>query len=129
MAPSSGPRLDGAQLASIAVESVLYGVFVVLFVDSLLVLIERRRKRKDKATVLLFLTGFTLFSCMTAHWAIDLSRAFDAFIFSQDGAGPTSSQQTPADMFYSNVAAQTYVATSGLYVVIKATGDAFMASL
>lgn len=64
------------------------------------------------------------------HWAIDLSRAFDAFIYSQDSSqsSPLQAGQTPADLFYSYTATKKYVATSGLYVVIKATGDAFMVS-
>ncbi|THH01302.1 hypothetical protein EW026_g1392 [Hermanssonia centrifuga] len=125
---SSALRLDSAWLAGLAVESVLYGMFVVLFTDTIRVLVGRIRQRKDTTTALLLVTGLILFMCMTAHWAIDLSRAFDAFIYSQDSSqsSPLQAGQTPADLFYSYTATKKYVATSGLYVVIKATGDAFM---
>ncbi|KDQ56609.1 hypothetical protein JAAARDRAFT_58887 [Jaapia argillacea MUCL 33604] len=123
------PRLDGTEIVLVVVESVLWGAFMILFCGAVNVLIERRRVRKEVSTPLL-LTAILLFCSITTHWIIDISRAFDAFVYAQDHTLSfyNSSDASPnaAVSYLSEISNIKNVVNSGVYVFTTLVGDAFM---
>jgi len=119
---SSSPRLDAVELGLIIAESGLYGIFLIMLIGALEAIYERRRR--GDSCILLLAVSACLFICITAHLALDVVRAFDAFIFQSNNAklpGPS-----PATSFFENLSNSKYVAASCFYVVTTCVGDTFM---
>lgn len=101
------------------------GIFLALWVQCLGVLLERSKQRSEKIFKPLSVTAIFLFLSIVGHWLLSCARAFDAFIFAQDHATP-SSPFPPAIVVYLNLAEPKSVASSALYVLTTLVGDAFM---
>ena len=67
------------------------------------------------------------------HWVLDVSRAYDAFIYAQDkaqqGGTATGSDSTPATLFFEDITTPKYLALAALYQVTTTIGDTFMVML
>ncbi|KAJ7060139.1 hypothetical protein C8F01DRAFT_208755 [Mycena amicta] len=79
MAPSS-VDIATSTLIALFVESVLYGLFILLFALSMSVLFSKR-KRSAGGTKPLIFASITMFILATIHIGIDLRRAMDSFLF------------------------------------------------
>ena len=63
------------------------------------------------------------------HLILDVSRAYDAFIFAQDEAqreGTAGNSPNPATAFFADISTPKYLALAALYQATTAVGDAFM---
>jgi len=125
----NSPRIDGVELVLVGAEAILYGMFLVLFLNGVRVLVDRRKRNHDQNTSPLLLTAFLLFAVTTAHWVLDFSRVYDGFIHAQDQAivdGFPPEFPNAATAFFANVGTPKYVAISALYFIETMIGDTFM---
>ncbi|CCM03473.1 uncharacterized protein FIBRA_05606 [Fibroporia radiculosa] len=97
MAPVS---LLAASVASVYIESLLYGILFVLSVASLSILIRRREElinspvnarviRQAAIITPMSLAALFLFITNTAHWILGVYRGFQAFVLCDGGTLPT----------------------------------------
>jgi len=118
----SAVTLDTAELAGLSLEFLLYGVFVVLFIQSQnLLLFSPRSATSVRSTgkVVLVTASILLFLFTSAHFAIDVSRLFDAFIYNRDHPGG------PA-LYLGTLANPKNVAKTACYLVQTVIGDLIM---
>ncbi|KAJ8456581.1 hypothetical protein ONZ45_g6387 [Pleurotus djamor] len=110
MPASSGPAVPPAQLAGLVMETLLFGAYLVVFVGSCYVIFstlwmsgQSSPRPLNRAMIC---ACFLLFASITAHWVIDVVRAFDAFIYGHNG--------DPLH-FYGNLSDGKNIAKSALY--------------
>ncbi|KAF7378143.1 hypothetical protein MSAN_00238800 [Mycena sanguinolenta] len=97
--------LVSVNLATVALESCLYGIYLVLGVTSISLLLSR--------------SAIGLFCTITAHWILTVNQAFSAFIdFAADGK--------PALAFYAEVSQIDHVVKTGFLVATICIGDALI---
>ncbi|TFY80732.1 hypothetical protein EWM64_g3280 [Hericium alpestre] len=100
--------LAGAELLALFLQSILYGVFVVLAIGTAIVV--HRKDGKRPARMLLLILLFMMLSA-TTYLVIDFIRAFNAFIAA-----------APADMYYGNLANRLFTAKCTVLIVQLALG-------
>jgi len=111
--------LENSELISIAIESVLYGVYVVLFASCFQVVFKRRKGKNVAGRKLLAITSLSLFLFITWHVIIDVVRLYSAFKTINGVAN------SAAD-YYSRVNAPLSVMKTSLYVVMTLISDSFI---
>ncbi|KAF7360968.1 hypothetical protein MSAN_01127000 [Mycena sanguinolenta] len=113
-----------ANLVTLVLESVLYGLLVLLFISTVYFLSTRRTLARQTAkhhlTSLVFLTITALFVVVTAHWSIVVYQAFFAFIHLGNAVGE--------DTFYADLAQPAEVTKISFFVIAGLLGDALVAS-
>ncbi|EPS94468.1 hypothetical protein FOMPIDRAFT_1134324 [Fomitopsis schrenkii] len=128
MADTAVP-LVSANIATIFLESFLYGNFFVLTITSVYLLAYRRKRllasqhpqgaARAVAAVLfrspMFLGAISLFVTITSHWILTCIRAFDAFVNFQNGTAPLE--------FYGNLKDITEVVKTGWLMSSLVIGD------
>ncbi|PCH42396.1 hypothetical protein WOLCODRAFT_73087 [Wolfiporia cocos MD-104 SS10] len=84
-------------LATLAMESLLYGIFLMLFGTSTYLLLQRGSQQSQIASSVtarpiwrtpMFLAAILMAFIVTSHWILTVYRLFDAFINYQGGAEP-----------------------------------------
>ncbi|KAJ7110259.1 hypothetical protein C8R43DRAFT_1042473 [Mycena crocata] len=84
--------LSSVNLATLAIGSLFYGIYAVLFALSMYLLFRRHtatnsiRKPSSIMTSFVFLSAIVLFLVVTAHWTLIVYRAFLAFLYFQNGS-------------------------------------------
>ncbi|KAJ7073316.1 hypothetical protein B0H15DRAFT_957301 [Mycena belliarum] len=129
MSTSMSSQLLAVNLATLAVASLFYGMFLVLSATSMYLLVGRylasRRARSAvpgrqrsifRSTV--FIAAIGLFCAVTAHWITTVYRAFLAFIHFQGGA--------LAAEFYADTAQATEFAQEAFLMVSVLIGDSLI---
>ncbi|KZT63170.1 hypothetical protein DAEQUDRAFT_185255 [Daedalea quercina L-15889] len=123
-------NLIAVNLATVALESWLYGIFCVIFGSSTYLLIRRGRELSQgsgnpslHATRSLWRTPMFMASCLiamsvTAHWILTVYRLFDAFINYMGGAEPL--------LVYADLSMKSEVAKTAFLVVTVLTSDAMI---
>ncbi|KAF9488205.1 hypothetical protein BDN71DRAFT_1403590 [Pleurotus eryngii] len=111
-----GIALDEAEILALFLETLLYGVFLVLFCMSLLALLLRGDSGKTQRHRLVPL-GIVMMILATAHLIIDFVRAIQAFI-AKDG------RQTDAIAYYDTISHPLHIVKAVLYVTQTTLGDA-----
>ncbi|KAJ7508274.1 hypothetical protein B0H11DRAFT_1964131 [Mycena galericulata] len=100
--------IQAATLVSLFVESILYGLFILLFLLSISILLGKKGMRINKPMVS---ASIMMFILSTIHIGIDLRRAMDAFL---DGKSIAA------------VNTASYIVKSTAYYLQTVTGDGFM---
>ncbi|RDX48183.1 hypothetical protein OH76DRAFT_680989 [Lentinus brumalis] len=135
MSASALVALVEVNLATVCVQSALYGVFFVLAVTSLVVLIARHKREhapsqlptgtSQSQVVLLglwksplFIATVILLLTITANWCLIVYRAFQAFIHFQGGTNPAG--------FYIDVANPTALTLNAIPTVTVVTCDSMV---
>ncbi|KAF7360971.1 hypothetical protein MSAN_01127300 [Mycena sanguinolenta] len=113
-----------ANLATLVLESVLYGLLVLLFISTVYFLSTRRtfarQTAKHHLTSLVFLTITALFVVVTVHWSIVVYQAFFAFIHLGNAVGE--------DAFYADLAQPAEVVKVSFFFIAVLLGDALVVS-
>ncbi|KAF9005456.1 hypothetical protein BDQ17DRAFT_1303828 [Cyathus striatus] len=111
--------LDAVTLVSIFVESVLYGLFVFLFITSTIVLCRKFKSSSNGVNKPLLAASIIMFILATIHIGVDLRRMLDAFLnFADTKGGPIG--------YLSQVDVPIYVLKSTAYAMQTLVGDAFI---
>lgn len=118
--------LLSANVATLCIESLLYGVFLVLSVASMYMLVQRSRASTNvpwHAKSTLFITPMSvaavlLFMTNTAHWIIGVYRAFRAFIYFEGGQQPFA--------YFNDMRQPTEVSQTALLMVSLIIGDSVL---
>ncbi|TEB20167.1 hypothetical protein FA13DRAFT_1718012 [Coprinellus micaceus] len=117
--------LPGVYLASIAVESLLFGVFVVLSFTSLYLLFARERlSDRPKNSKLAALTTPLIFAnvlisaTVTAHWIMSIVRLFQAFTKQGDRAS--------ANDYFLDLSHGEFLGSLSLAILTLIVGDCVM---
>ncbi|KAF8983976.1 hypothetical protein BDQ17DRAFT_1548884 [Cyathus striatus] len=109
--------LSEITLASIFVESLLYGIFIVLFISSTTILLKKFGKITDRnVTRRLLFVSTLMFILGTIHISADLRRIFDAFITHKDDT----------EQYLNQVNTTIYLVKSLAYAMQTLVGDAFI---
>ncbi|KAJ7648760.1 hypothetical protein DFH06DRAFT_1476235 [Mycena polygramma] len=118
------PGIIPVTLASLILESFLYGILLLLFISTVYFLATRRTLAGTKQTVkhhftsVVFLGVTTLFMVATIHWIIVIYQAFFAFVHLSNTAAENA--------FYENLAEPQEVAKSALSGIALLPGDALV---
>ncbi|KAJ7912415.1 hypothetical protein B0H13DRAFT_2271621 [Mycena leptocephala] len=113
-----------ANLATLVLESFLYGLLLLLFISTVYFFATRRtlagasQTARHHFTSLVFLGLAALFLVATVHWSIVIYQAFFAFIH----LGTISAE----DAFYADLAQPSEVAKEILFFVAVLLGDALV---
>ncbi|KAK0461851.1 uncharacterized protein EV420DRAFT_1628289 [Desarmillaria tabescens] len=115
--------LVSVNLATVALESFLYGIFFVLDLTSITLLFVRRSRRSPNTVVSvmqrpMFIGAVGLFITITAHWICTVIRLFDAFVTFEDGKQPLE--------FYANLSHITEVVKTGFLMASLVIGDSMI---
>ncbi|KAJ7713982.1 hypothetical protein B0H16DRAFT_1702213 [Mycena metata] len=86
-----GPSLPLVNLADLVIATLLYGMYLIIFVISIYLMAMHENPRREpgklaplfKSTV--FVSGILLFITITAHWISVVIRNFQGFIYVNDG--------------------------------------------
>ncbi|KAI9435628.1 hypothetical protein BJY52DRAFT_695884 [Lactarius psammicola] len=108
---------SSSELLALCLESVLYGVYLVLFVGCIKVLISKRRRRAG-GNVRLILVSSTLFVLITWHEIVDAIRIYMAYKGSETNIG--------ADLYYANVTSLLSLMKTSVYLVETLASDLFI---
>ncbi|KAF8261168.1 hypothetical protein EI94DRAFT_1833463 [Lactarius quietus] len=108
---------SSSELLALCCESVLYGVYLVLFADCVKVLIKKRRRRAG-GNLRLILISVTLFMLITWHEFLDCIRLYLAYKNSETNTG--------ADKYYFNVTSTLSVMKTSVYLVETLASDLFI---
>ncbi|KAH9167706.1 hypothetical protein EDB89DRAFT_111322 [Lactarius sanguifluus] len=108
---------SSSELLALCFESVLYGVYLVLFVGCIKVLISKRRRRSG-GNIRLVLISSTLFVLITWHEIIDAIRLYMAYKQSQTNTG--------ADLYYAHAASLLSVMKTAVYLAETLASDLFI---
>jgi hypothetical protein len=100
------------------VESILYGLFIVLFIASTFILLQKFRSTASSVNKPMLVASVTMFILATVHVGTDLKRMMDAFLNSSDIGGPVA--------FLSEVNTPIYALKSTAYTMQTLVGDAFI---
>ncbi|KAJ7141765.1 hypothetical protein C8R43DRAFT_1200788 [Mycena crocata] len=109
----SAIRLDQASFLGCALESACYGVLTLLSVFTLKTIINKDRKSGPRRPLVVVLVLIWVLS--TAHWAINVYRAFQAFTIYPEGAVA----------FYNTLSLSSYTARNIVYCTLTLLADAF----
>ncbi|EJD48231.1 hypothetical protein AURDEDRAFT_183566 [Auricularia subglabra TFB-10046 SS5] len=109
-------RKDEASIFALWLESVLYGVYTVLFFTCIYILCYLRDPRSTSKTVLSAVV--VMYGVATAHVAIVLRRALLAFIYSHLDGG--------SEAFYNEVSHPLNVAQQSLFIVNGIIADCLL---
>ncbi|KAF7299449.1 hypothetical protein MIND_00894800 [Mycena indigotica] len=101
-------------LATVALESCLYGAFMVLAITSISLL----RARNVKLSSPIFLGVVAMTSTITAHWILTVDRSFLAFLYFENGTSPLG--------FYGDLSQITEVVKTGFLMATLTIGDALI---
>ncbi|KAF8993888.1 hypothetical protein BDQ17DRAFT_1392511 [Cyathus striatus] len=104
--------LVSVNLATVCIESFLYGIFVVLFVASLYIHVYRSGLSQQKAASTSFPLG------LSPHWICTFIRLFQAFITYNGGKTPL--------LFYADLSQLTEIVKTGFLVASIILGDAMI---
>ncbi|KAF9476886.1 hypothetical protein BDN70DRAFT_138739 [Pholiota conissans] len=120
--------LVSANLATVCIESLLYGIFLILFVLSTYLLATRKltseKTPKGKSLTSLALRNPLIVSSLliavtiTAHWILTCLRLFQAFVLFQNGTQPLD--------FYADLTQRTEVVKTGFLMASLVLGDAMI---
>ncbi|KAH9069647.1 hypothetical protein EDB83DRAFT_2373962 [Lactarius deliciosus] len=108
---------SSSELLALCFESVLYGVYLVLFVGCIKVLISKRRRRSG-GNIRLVLISSTLFVLITWHEVIDAIRLYMAYKRSETSTG--------ADLYYAHAASMLSLMKTSVYLVETLASDLFI---
>lgn len=115
---SRGIPLDTAAIMSIALEGILYGFSVLMFIGTVWALTYKRRPRDVNRLI----AGVTimLFVLSTAHMIVDIIRLEDGLVKYRDTFpdGPAA--------FFADVSQMTYVVKNAIYILHTLLGDGFV---
>ncbi|KAJ7924222.1 hypothetical protein B0H13DRAFT_1864097 [Mycena leptocephala] len=102
--------IQTATLISLFVESILYGLFILLFVFSISILLGKKKQgmRINKPMVS---ASIIMFILSTVHLGVDLRRAMDTFLHGESIAAVNTA---------------SYIVKSTAYYLQTVTGDGFM---
>ncbi|CCM02394.1 uncharacterized protein FIBRA_04492 [Fibroporia radiculosa] len=120
--------LISANLATISIESFLYGVFVMLYTSSVYFLVQRGQRKlislglpaKSIYKAPMFVVAHIIFCTVTGHWILTVYRLFYAFVNYEGG--------TQATWVYANLALDSEIVKSGLLMATLAASDAMIVS-
>ncbi|KAF8216299.1 hypothetical protein K438DRAFT_1953260 [Mycena galopus ATCC 62051] len=114
--------LVSVSLATVALESCLYGAYLVLAITSISLLLRRNAKsHRARTSVYLspsFLLAIGLVLTITGHWILTVDRSFLAFIYFENGAFPLG--------LYADVSHVTEVVKTAFLMATMALGDALI---
>ncbi|KAJ6495199.1 hypothetical protein C8R45DRAFT_986337, partial [Mycena sanguinolenta] len=117
MAPNVS--LVHVSLATVVVESLLYGIYLVFAVTSICLLLGRNTGSTRRGTPIfrspIFLGTIAIFLTITAHWVVIVDRAFLGFIHFADTLGPLK--------FYGDLTQLTEIMATGLAAVTTIISD------
>jgi len=114
--------LVSVSLATVCIESFLYGIFFILFLLSTYLLFTRHQLTSPKRSPLsilatpFFSATLCIFVTITAHWILTFIRLFEAFVLSG---------QTPLD-FYGDLKQITEVVKTGFLMASLVIGDSMI---
>ncbi|KAF8991313.1 hypothetical protein BDQ17DRAFT_1255032 [Cyathus striatus] len=119
---SGGPTISLSEvtLVSMFVESVLYGLFVSVFVCSTYILIKKFRRNSQRTNKPLLIVSILMFILSTMHIAADVHRVIEGFI--KNG----SSGDGVLELYFSEVNTAVYLVKTVAYVLQTLVGDAFV---
>ncbi|KAF7371388.1 hypothetical protein MSAN_00775300 [Mycena sanguinolenta] len=107
-------------LATVALESCLYGIYLVLTVTALWLTFGQNAGSGRRGTPTysspIFVGALMLLITITGHWILTVDRGFLAFIYLADTLGPLG--------FYGDLSQTTEVVKTGFLVTTLAIGDA-----
>ncbi|KAJ6461676.1 hypothetical protein C8R45DRAFT_841956 [Mycena sanguinolenta] len=110
--------LVSVSLATVALESCLYGVYLVLALTSICLLLGRNTSLTRRSTPIfrspIFVGAIGLFLTITAHWVITIDRGFLAFVHIWP-LGPLG--------FYADISELTEVVKTGFLIATAIIGD------
>ncbi|KAH9963626.1 hypothetical protein BC827DRAFT_1128719 [Russula dissimulans] len=106
-----------SELLALFLESVLYGMYFVLFADCIRVLYNKRR-RKSGGNHRLLAVSCTLFVLITWHEILDCYRVYRAFGVNQTEQG--------ADRYFVQVTAMLSVMKTSIYLAETVVSDLFI---
>ncbi|EED80156.1 predicted protein [Postia placenta Mad-698-R] len=120
------PSFISVNLATVCLESLLYGIFLTLYVSSTFLLLSQGHRKLVAAgaasySILrapMFIAAHVIFCTVTGHWICTVLRLFDAFVNYQGGSNPL--------YIYANLALPSEVVKSALLVGTLATSDAMI---
>ncbi|THU83765.1 hypothetical protein K435DRAFT_843915 [Dendrothele bispora CBS 962.96] len=118
--------LVSVNLATVAIESFLYGIFFVLGVTGVYLQIDSHRRRAYsphrngfKVDLLfknpMFIGAISISATVTAHWICTVIRLFDAFVNFENGSKPLE--------FYADLSQLTEVVKTGFLMATLVIGD------
>ncbi|KAJ7726157.1 hypothetical protein DFH07DRAFT_970605 [Mycena maculata] len=119
--------LVSMQLASIALGSVFYGMYAVLFCVSMFLLVRRHNsphtthKSRENGSLfasMVFLSATLLFLIVTLHWSTLAYRTFAAFVSFRHG--------TEAEAFFGDHTQPTQVVQNCLFALAVPIGDSLI---
>ncbi|KAJ7085890.1 hypothetical protein C8R44DRAFT_531994, partial [Mycena epipterygia] len=109
-------------LATVALESCLYGAYLVLSVLSVALMLSRYSNSVGLAgpamPIFLLLGTVSLFVTITAHWILTVDRSFLAFLQFENGTFPLG--------FYGDISQVTEVVKTGFLMATGVIGDALL---
>ncbi|KAH9926158.1 uncharacterized protein B0H18DRAFT_876555 [Fomitopsis serialis] len=120
-------QLISVNLATVCIESLLYGIFFVLYGASTYLLIRQSRAKvaaegkhssKSVYRAPMFIAANSIFLTVTGHWVLTVYRLFEAFVNFRGG--------TAALFFYADIALPSEVAKSALLVATVIVSDAMI---
>ncbi|KAF8883522.1 hypothetical protein BD779DRAFT_825736 [Infundibulicybe gibba] len=109
----AGLQIDEGELAGIAIESVLYGIFLVLDIAALYILFRRRGYRSINKP--LVFAAIVMLLLATAQFVVDATITFDAFI--------TISDRPTRQVYINNITVPIIAATHAIYFTMMIVGD------
>jgi len=115
MAASS---IVSSNLAALSMDSLLYGVYFVLFCISTFLMVRRQHRYVNSLPVMrnpAFVGGMFLFMVVTAHWIIVVYRSFPAFLYFDGGTDPLA--------YYTDLGRKSYVVATALAVIQPVIAD------
>ncbi|KAH7906259.1 hypothetical protein BJ138DRAFT_1163063 [Hygrophoropsis aurantiaca] len=118
--------LVSANLATVCIESFMFGIFFILSLTSGYLLVRRNSMPFKSSTpnsgsifqTPMFLAGTCLFVTVTAHWMLTVTRLFQAFVLYNDGSAPLS--------FYGDLSQLTEIVKTGFLMASLIVGDAMI---
>ncbi|TFY63341.1 hypothetical protein EVJ58_g3307 [Rhodofomes roseus] len=121
-------NLLAVNLATVALESWLYGIFCIIFGTSTYLLVRRGRERTQGSgppqnirppwRTPMFIASCLIALSVTAHWILTVYRAFDAFVNFMDGSEPI--------IAYADLSRKSEVAKTAFLVITVLISDAMI---
>jgi len=103
-----------SELVGTVLQSVLYGIYFMLFVGSIYIpVVKHHRRSRSPINKVLLTVSILLFLLISAHWGVQIARLVDAFIV--HGHDPNA--------YYGDPAQVKNVTKTGLYVAQTFVGD------
>jgi len=106
--------LDKANFLALILETLLYGVFCVLFVASISVIVRRRGASVNSR---LLVTISVIWILSTLHWILDVIRGVQAFVELERGG---------ALQYFLDLSNPLQAAKTAVYVTLTLVGDGFL---